>query len=68
MSSSAICGARQGRSGGEDAGVSEEQIAARLAVINTVYPGTNICCVMAPTGTVLCVSHIAHSAAQRRTS
>jgi hypothetical protein len=53
------CVARQGKGGGEDAGVNEEQIAARLATINTVYPGTNICCVMAPTGTVLCVSHIA---------
>lgn len=54
MASSAICGARQGKgdSGGE---VSEEQIAARLAVVNTIYPGTNICCVMAPTGAVLCV-------------
>lgn len=49
MSSSAICGARQGNKGG----VSEAEIRSRLAVINTVYPGTSIACVMAPNGTVL---------------
>lgn len=61
MASSAICGARQGRGGGET--VSEDEVRASLAAINAVYPGTNICCVMAPTGTVLCVDtqHIARS-------
>ena len=54
MASSAICGARHGKGGG-NADVSEADVRARLAAVNTIYPGTNICCVMAPTGTVLCV-------------
>ena len=49
MASSAICGARHGKGGG-NADVSEADVRARLAAVNTIYPGTNICCVMAPTG------------------
>jgi hypothetical protein len=45
-----ICGARNSRGA-----VSQADVNARLAAINAVYPGTAICCVMAPTGDVLCV-------------
>ena len=48
--SAAIC-ARNSR----DGAVSQADVNARLAAIHAVYPGTAICCVMAPTGDVLCV-------------
>ena len=32
---------------------SESDVLAMLARVQAIYPGTNICCVMAPTGNVL---------------